>query len=168
MIKNRLPAACQFLPLTVTLVAVVTGCSSREAAESNLEISSVYISEPVMGERTAMYFTVANHGSVADHLVAVSTPIAKRAEIHRTVADGGMMRMEPVGSLPVSPGEELHLAPGGYHVMLLELDQHIGPGDRVEATLSFRVAGEVPIQARVIALPRLEAVLDSARGGRHH
>ncbi len=167
MINNPLDAACRLIPLSITIVAVATGCSSREAVESNIEISTVYISEPVMGERTAMYFTVANHGPITDHLVAVSTPIAKRAEIHRTVADGGMMRMEPVESLRASPGEELHLAPGGYHVMLLELNQQIGPGDKVEATLSFRVAGEVPVQARVIALPKLEGVLDSARSGRH-
>ena len=168
MIKNPLDAACRLLPLTVTILAVATGCSCRDVAETSLEISSVYISEPVMGERAAMYFTVVNHGPITDHLVAVSTPIAKRAEIHRTVEDGGMMRMEPVESLRVSPGEELHLGPGGYHVMLLDLNQHVGPGDKVEAILSFRAAGEVPVQARVIALPKLEGVLDSARGDRRH
>jgi copper(I)-binding protein len=168
MIKNHSDAACRFLPLAVALVAAATGCPSRDGTESNLEISSVYISEPVMGERAAMYLTVVNRGPVADHLIAASTPIAGRSEIHRTVADGGMMRMEPVESLQVSPGEELHLAPGGYHIMLLELKEHIGPGDRVEATLDFRRAGAVPVQARVIALPKLEGVLDSTRGGGHH
>lgn len=161
-------AASRLLLLTFTLVAGATGCSNRQGAESDIEITSVYISEPVMGERAAMYFTVANRGPVADHLIAVSTPVAALAEIHRTVADGGMMRMEPVESLRVSPGEQLHLAPGGYHVMLLELKEHIGPGDKVEATLSFRRAGEVPVQARVISLPKLEGALDSARGGGHH
>ncbi|MGD8698971.1 MAG: copper chaperone PCu(A)C [Gemmatimonadales bacterium] len=167
MIKNQSNAACRFLPLAIALVAGATGCSDRGGAETDLEISSVYISEPVMGERAAMYFTVANHGPVADHLIAVSTPIAELAEIHRTVADGGMMRMEPVESLVVPPGDGLHLAPGGYHVMLLELKEPIGPGDTVDVTLSFRYAGAVPVQARVISLPKLEGVLDPARGDHH-
>jgi copper(I)-binding protein len=167
MISHSEPAS-RFMLLTLALVASATGCSNRPGAESDLEISSVYISEPVMGERAAMYFTVANRGRVADHLIGVSTPIAGLAEIHRTVTDGGMMRMEPVESLRVLPGQELHLAPGGYHVMLLELKEHVGPGDKVDVTLSFRRAGEVPIQARVIALPKLEGVLDSAGVGEHH
>ena len=167
MITRHSYTASLFLLPAVALVAYAAACTRREAAESDLEISSVYITEPVMGERTAMYFNVVNHGSVADHLLAVSTPIAGLTEIHRTVADGGMMRMEPVESLRVSPGQELHLAPGGYHVMLLELKEHIGAGDAVEATLGFRRAGEVPVQARVISLPRLESTLDSARGGVH-
>jgi copper(I)-binding protein len=122
-----------------------------------------------MGERAAMYFTVVNRGDVADHLLGVSTPVAEFAEIHRTIADGGMMRMEPVESLRVSPGEALHFAPGGYHVMLLALKEQIAPGDRVEATLTFRRAGQISVEARVISLPQLEGVLDSAAGsGQHH
>lgn len=145
-----------------------TYCSPRAASPHDLEISSVYIAEPVMGERAAMYFTVKNAGSTADHLLAVSSPVAALAEIHRTVADGGMMRMEPVESLSVSPGESLRLSPGGYHVMLLALERQIEPGEIVEATLTFRRAGPLSVQARVISLPKLEGVLDSATGGGTH
>lgn len=158
----------------VLVLALLTGttgsyCSPRAASSHDLEITSVYIAEPVMGERAAMYFTVKNAGSTADHLVGVSTPVAALAEIHRTFADGGMMRMEPVESLQVSPGESLRLSPGGYHVMLLALEQQIEPGEIVEATLTFRRAGPLSVQARVISLPKLEGVLDSATGsGTHH
>jgi len=168
MIKRHLQAVGHLVVLSLAATFAATGCSSRTAGGSDIEISSVYIAEPVMGERAALYFTLTNRASIADDLMAVSTPIAEMAEIHRTIADGGMMRMEPVESLRVSPGETLHLAPGGYHVMLLNLTRQIEPGDIVEVTLTFRRTGALSSRARVIALPKLEGVLDSATDGDHH
>lgn len=165
MIKSHRHVVGSLLAIALAPVLTTTNCSPRTTGDSDLEISSVYIAEPVMGERAAMYLTVTNRGAVADYLMTVSTPVAELAEIHRTTADGGMMRMEPVESLRVSPGEALRLAPGGYHVMLLNLKKQIEPGDIVEMMLTFRRAGPLSVQARVISLPKLEGVLDSTTDG---
>jgi copper(I)-binding protein len=146
----------------LALLAVVglAGCSAeRGATESSLEISGVYVAEPVLGERAAMYLTVDNLGDADDELVAVSTPVAGVVEIHRTVSDGGMMRMERVESLEIPTGEQVRLAPGGYHIMLLELQDHIMPGDAIDATLRFHRAGEVAVRARVLSLAEIEDVV---------
>jgi copper(I)-binding protein len=149
-----------FVLLTVVGFA---GCSAeRGATESSLEISRAYVAEPVLGERAAMYFTVDNRGDADDELVAVSTPVAGVAEIHRTVSDGGMMRMERVESLEIPTGEQVRLAPGGYHIMLLELRDHIISGDAIDATLRFRRAGEVAVRARVLSLAEIEDVIGTA------
>jgi copper(I)-binding protein len=112
-----------------------------------------------MGERAAMYFTVQNGGDQDDQLLAITTTVAGAAEIHRTFQDGGMVRMEPVASLDVPAGGLLRLAPGGYHVMLLDLQEHLWAGDRFDATLHFRHAGEIAVRARVVELADIEEAL---------
>jgi copper(I)-binding protein len=152
----------------VLLAILPAACAEREGGEvASLTITGAIVAEPVSGaERTAMYFSVTNRGESADELLSVSTPVAGRAEIHRTYADGGMMRMEEVSSLPVAAGETVSLAPGGLHVMLLDLNQPLWSGDRIDATLRFRAMGGVAIRAEVVAYEDIEEQLDQVRGSR--
>ena len=62
---------------------------------------------------------------------------------------GGMMTMQPVDSVPVPAGETVELKPGGYHVMLLDVQKELVPGDTIEVTLTFELAGEVTVTAEV-------------------
>jgi len=146
---------------TAALAALTAGCSPEPPppASTDVEVSGVYISEPAMGERAAMYFTIVNGADDADELVGVSTPVAEVTEIHQTIHEGGTVRMEPVSSLAVPAGGELRFAPGGYHVMLLELQEEFAPGDWVDATLHFRQAGEVTIRGRVLKYVDIEKAL---------
>ncbi len=57
----------------------------------------------------------------------------------------GMRQLED--GLEIPAGEEVSLEPGGYHVMLLELEQPIAEGDTIEVTLNFENAGEVKVEA---------------------
>jgi copper(I)-binding protein len=62
---------------------------------------------------------------------------------------GGMMTMQPVESIPVPAGEKVELAPGGYHIMLLEVKKVLAVGDTIEVTLTFEKAGEITTTAEV-------------------
>lgn len=98
--------------------------------------------------RTALYATLHNAGGREDRLIAVAADIAERAEIHETVIEGGMLRMQPVaGGVAVPAGGEAQLKPGGYHVMLSGLKSAIRRGDSVAVTLTFEHAGAVRIEA---------------------
>ncbi len=144
-------------------VTIALACISRETPERiDLEVSQVFVAEPVTGERAAMYFSVTNNGDVDDELTAVSTAAAAVAEIHRTDHEGGTMRMVPIDALTVPAGARVDLAPGGYHVMLLELTEHLFPDDRFDVTLRFRHAGDVVARARVIRYEDVEELVGSA------
>ncbi|NDJ54944.1 MAG: copper chaperone PCu(A)C, partial [Chloroflexi bacterium] len=41
------------------------------------------------------------------------------------------------------------LEPGGYHIMLIGIDETLEPGDTVTLTLVFENAGEFEIEAEV-------------------
>src|SRR3546814_14695769 len=70
-------------------------------------------------------------------LVAVETPVAGRAETHRTVRDGDVMRMEPAEIVEVPAGAQVEFAPGGLHIMLMDLTQPLNKGASFPLTLPF-------------------------------
>ncbi len=159
---NRTPVLRHHAIVAFALTTTLS-CTPRETPETiDLEVSQVFVTEPVTGERAAMYFSVTNNGSVDDELLAVSTSAAGVAEIHRTEHEGGTMKMVPVDALTVPAGRRVDLAPGGYHVMLLELTGHLFPDDRFDVTLRFRHAGEVVARARVIRYEDVEEFVGSA------
>jgi copper(I)-binding protein len=45
--------------------------------------------------------------------------------------------------LTIEPGKTVKLAPGGYHLMLLDLKSPLKRGDKVPVTLEFEKAGKV-------------------------
>lgn len=144
--------------------AIVLACTSGGTPETiDLEVSRVFVTEPLTDERAAMYFSVTNNGSDDDELLAVSTAVAGVAELHRTEHEGGVMKMEPVDALTVPAGARIDLAPGSYHVMLLELREQLLPGDRIDVTLRFRYAGEMTVRAEVLSYADIEEALDEVR-----
>ncbi|WP_085122447.1 copper chaperone PCu(A)C [Tistlia consotensis] len=98
----------------------------------------------------AAYLTIDNKGTQADRLIAVETPAAKRAEIHQSLMEGGVMKMRAVeGGLALPAGASTALAPGGYHVMLMGLVKPLKEGESFPMTLTFEKAGKVEVEITV-------------------
>lgn len=99
----------------------------------------------------AVYGVLANLGTESDTLVSVVTDIAGAAEIHEmTMGANDVMQMSPVeGGLAVEPGNFVELAPGGTHIMLMNLTQGLEPGQTFELVLTFEQAGEVSVPVLV-------------------
>lgn len=67
-----------------------------------------------------------------------------------TMAGGGdSMTMRPVESIELPAGKTVKLAPGGYHIMLLDLVKPLEVGDTFEVTLSLQIAGDRTVTAEV-------------------
>ena len=96
-------------------------------------------------ETSAVYLSIRNSGPIDDTLLDVQTDVAVAAEIHRTTAQDGVMRMGPAGPLLVPAGGTLALEPGGLHIMLIGLHQDLRPGSQVRLTLRFERAGDVEV-----------------------
>lgn len=96
------------------------------------------------------YLSVTNKGAEPDRLVSATAAVADRAEIHEmTVKDGVMnMRMLTDG-VDIPAGDEVKLAPGGLHLMLIGLKQPLKEGDSFKGTLTFEKAGTVDVDFKV-------------------
>lgn len=97
------------------------------------------------------YVSLENHGP-ADTLVGVRSDVAKRVELHESLQEDGVMKMRAVEGVLLSEGGAIEMAPGGYHIMLMGLDQPLVAGESVPITLVFEsgaeLAVETPVKAR--------------------
>lgn len=71
----------------------------------------------------AIYFTVHNRSGHDDRLTGVALAeggAGAEATLHETIVEDGVSRMRSrEGGFPIADGEDLVLAPGGAHVMLM-------------------------------------------------
>jgi copper(I)-binding protein len=95
------------------------------------------------------YMEIRNNGTQPDRLVAASTPVAKRVEMHITRRDGEVMRMRQVKDFESPARERVTLRPGGSHLMLVDLTQPLKKGERFTMRLRFERAGELDIELEI-------------------
>lgn len=98
----------------------------------------------------AGYFSLSNTGSQAVVLNGAQSPSFAQAMIHRSTVKNGVARMEHVAQLDVSAGTTLSFAPGGYHLMLMQRQGPLAPGDQVEITLLFADGQRLPVSFAVV------------------
>jgi hypothetical protein len=73
--------------------------------------------------------------SDAASLLSASSPVAGVVEIHTMKMEDGVMKMRAIPKLDLPAGKGVKLAPGGNHVMLMDLKQQMKKGDVVPITL---------------------------------
>lgn len=95
----------------------------------------------------AGFFTLTNKGVAPDRLIAATSPVAERVEIHAiTVVGSGVRMRQRERGLVLTPGLTLMLKPRGYHLLLIGLRTPLEPGTRIAATLTFEKAGSIDIE----------------------
>jgi copper(I)-binding protein len=130
------------------LAAMLFAAPAAASAQSGPVVELAWARATISAAQTGAAYLVA-HDAEADQLTGFSTPIAATAELHVSRMNNGVMEMRPVASLPIGPGHDVILSPGGYHVMLMGLKQPLKPGDRFPLTLTFAHAGAVITQVTV-------------------
>ncbi len=141
--------------LALALVASsAVGSLAAEVKAGDLVISQAWSRATPGGAKTgAGYLTIENKGSAPDRLVAVSGDIAGKIEVHEMAVTNGVMTMRPLDQgLTIEPGKTVALAPGGYHLMLMELKNPLKQGDKLPITLEFEKAGKVAVTLDVQAV----------------
>src|SRR5882724_2482444 len=92
------------------------------------------------------YLTIENKGAAPDRLIGGSGDIAGKVEVHEMAVNNGVMTMRPLDKgLAIEPGKTVKLAPGGYHLMLMDLKNPLKQGEKVPLTLEFEKAGKVAL-----------------------
>jgi len=134
--------------IALLLSAVVSSTAGAEG----LVAGDAWVRATPPGSRVAaVYLSVDNQGATADRLLSVATPVAERAEVHETVHEGQVVRMRRVEVLEIAAAGTLSLEPGGRHLMLLGLKAPLVEGARVPLMLRFEHAGELAVEAIVVA-----------------
>jgi len=98
----------------------------------------------------AVFMRLVNDGPEADRLLGGRTAVAEVVEIHETVLENDVMKMQmlPEG-LEIPAGGEVVLAPSSYHVMLIGIADDLEPGERFSIDLEFEKAGTMTVEVEV-------------------
>lgn len=129
-------------------VMLLVGCGGNDT--SGIEVRDAWVRNSPMVERAgASYMVIENSSAVEDRLLSASVDFANTVELHETKEMNGMMQMSPVEAIPVPANGSVELAPGGLHVMLIDLTSELEPGAKVILRLNFENAGEIEVEAVV-------------------
>jgi copper(I)-binding protein len=96
------------------------------------------------------FLKITNTGTTPDRLVSASSPAAGLTQIHEMKMDGSVMRMREVEKgVEIPPGGSVTLAPGGVHLMMMQLKGPLTQGSKVPVTLVFEKAGKIDVELSV-------------------
>jgi hypothetical protein len=140
--------AMKALGITLLVIGLGFAAGSAAAQTGQLTVDNAWArATPGKSETGAAYVTIRS--PTADRLVAASTPVAKKAELHTMTMSGMVMKMRPVAGVDVPAGQTVTLAPGGLHVMLMGLKQPLHAGQSFPLTLTFAKAGARTVDVAV-------------------
>ncbi len=74
------------------------------------------------------------------------------AMLHKSVTHGGMSGMEDMDGVPLPAGKTVSLAPGGMHIMLMDIPHPLTAGGQVHLTLHFAKSPAVSVMAPVLPI----------------
>lgn len=133
-------------PSAAVSTASTAASDAGSSAASEPGLAEVAITDPWVKatdtEMTGAFGTLENNTDVPIHVVAVSSSVTDRNELHEMVMqDGSMVMVEMEEGFVIEPGTAFVLEPGGNHLMLMDLAAPVEVGEDVELTLEFEDGG---------------------------
>ena len=117
----------------IALIFYALPCSAAK-----LEITEAWIKNlPMVVPMRAGYMDISNNQAQTIKIERLQSEAFARIEIHRSVEKDGLMSMQPVSVLAISSGETVRLAPGGFHLMMMNPLKTLVPGNKVVVTIGY-------------------------------
>lgn len=99
-------------------------------------------------------------------LIAISSPVAASAELHKMDMEGDVMKMRAIDALTLPAGKMVELKPGSYHIMLMDLKAQVKDADIVPLTLTLEGKDKKREQIQVQAV--VKSLNQAAAAPMHH
>jgi copper(I)-binding protein len=135
--------------LTVS-AAALTLAHAADFTAGPLEINDLWVRGSVPGQTNgAGYMQINNPAGVSDRLLSAQTDASGRLELHSVMTEDGVAKMRQVTGIDIPAKGSAKLAPGGFHLMFLQLTGPFKQGEVVPVVLKFEKAGEVRVNFTV-------------------
>lgn len=134
------------------------GDAASAAPQGEITVRDAWVRESTATRTSSSaYFTIENRTNKAVTLVKVSLDDVADAQVHSMADQQGRAVMRPVSALPVPARGSVDLAPGGTHVMLMDIARPLKAGTTVEMTLTFDDGRTRTVRAVVRPLSAMSA-----------
>ncbi|SDK80080.1 hypothetical protein SAMN05192566_2476 [Methylophilus rhizosphaerae] len=115
-------------------LVIISMAGFTVSAHADLQVLDAWVKPTMPGQPVAgAYMTL-----VADketEIVDLSSPVAGKTEVHSMSMQGNVMKMKRLARVKLKAGEKMELKPGGFHIMLMELNHQIKEGEVVPISL---------------------------------
>ncbi|HVF62415.1 MAG TPA: copper chaperone PCu(A)C [Casimicrobiaceae bacterium] len=140
--------------MSLSRFLVVAFCAFAGAsAYAQLNVTDAWVRGTVPGQRATGAFMKLAPTSDGT-LVAAGSSVAATVEIHEMKMEGGVMKMRAIDRLPLRKGRIVTFAPGGFHIMLMDLKAPINAGDAIPIALTVEDASGRRHRVDVVATAR--------------
>lgn len=136
--------------------------SAPFAAQAELKILDPWIPEaPPNAQAMAAFMVIENDEDKEVRIVNAHAPGFNVIELHKSVEENGMHKMLKQDALVVPAMGSLELRPGGYHVMLIGVqDPRPKAGDVIPVRLDLEggksIAVQAPVKKRADMMQRMQ------------
>ena len=136
--------------LLIPILAALACVAHAQVTVSDAWVRGTVAKQPATG----LFFSITS--ARGGKLVAAASPAARNVQLHEMTMDNDVMRMRQVPAIDLPAGKTVTLAPGGFHVMLIDVVKPLSAGETVAATLTVEDSAghreKVQLTARVEAL----------------
>jgi len=111
--------------------------AAQDAGAAGVRIEEAWIRWLPANLPAGGYLVLSNGSDQPRVLVGASSPDYGQVQLHRSITQGGLSKMVPVPRITIPAHSTLSFAAHGYHLMLMQPQARITPGDHVPITLRF-------------------------------
>jgi len=150
--KESLMRSFCALCLAIVLGLIFAPASAQEFKAGDIRIDNAWAPASPKGAMAgAGYLVIHNDGAMSDRLTGGTADFASLV-LHEMTMVGGVMKMgELKDGLEIAAHGSVTLAPGGSHIMFMDLKHSLVKGQSVRVTLTFEHAGSIPVDFSVNA-----------------
>ncbi|HVV68440.1 MAG TPA: copper chaperone PCu(A)C [Gammaproteobacteria bacterium] len=145
-----------FILFSSTWVAAQTPLATNDASNHEIAANVVSIKTPEVNATmptqhgAQVYMELDNKGAIAHQLIAAYSPVAKLIQLHQTFQKEGTSFMQQVPVINIKPSQEQDLKQGGFHVMLMGLNQSLKKGHKIPLVLLFEDGSYLNLNITII------------------
>lgn len=153
MIKTLMSRICLVGALGLTAVN----------ASAEVTVENPYARAVPPGQMNSASFMVLSNTDLKDiALVKGSSSVAKAVELHNHINEDGVMKMRQVQQINIPASGNVNLQPGGYHVMLIGLNQDLMEGKEIDLKLDFSDGS-----SQELTIP-VKKIMSGMKNHKHH
>jgi periplasmic copper chaperone A len=136
--------------LTLALIVSAAPASAEiPASPPTVNASKPWVRWLPGGLPAAAYVTLRNDGDHTATLVGVSSIDYGSAMFHASRNQNGVEKMLALDRIAIAPHAEVRFAPEGLHIMLMQPNRSIAPGEQILLRLQFADGTSLPVRFEV-------------------
>ena len=137
---------------TIILMTITSISFAETLNFKGLVIEDFWIKSSIGNHKiTSGYLKIKNTNNFDERLISVVSDFSKKTELHGMAVKNDIMTMKKLDNgLMIRAGTEIHLRPGSYHLMFINLNGQVKVMNSYKVNFIFENSGSVMIDMPVL------------------